>query len=461
MKPLVFLIILVTVMFCVIFQSFSQMDSKKAESANTNTSGFLMKSQRYLKTKENFPPAESSLKTSAQYPDWDPQKQISLANLEMDPLKRRQMYDEIAKLWALTDSQACFEWAMSLTSPNDKSSVLISTVSAIVNSGKVDIAINLINKIPRGEFKDDSIVYSIRGIANIDMEQALDLVKSVSGEGALRSVAGDMAKVLAEQGRFGEMHEIWERISYGSFRDQFGFFLVHNICQENPLKAMNWVFENSEFFDSHNAMRRIASEYAKRDPKEALESAGQINDSALKNAYLQQLGKAWGRDNPIAAGEWLLKATADSGYKANKLLGDGIIAEWVQWDHDKAITALETIQDPLERKQAKLTAVQALATFDPAKAANMILPLLTAESVQSQSAIKSLTSNWMLRDPLAASQWIGTLVEGRLKDVSIEQIVLNILSKDKDIIMANSWAAQISDPTIKAQVNANIDKTRP
>lgn len=386
---------------------------------------------------------------------------IAQADLETDQLKRRDMYTSIAKKWSLLDPQACLNWAMSLASPLDKSSVLIATVSRIVVSGDIVTAIDLVGKIPRGEFKDDAIVYTIKAIAKVDMNKALELVNSLSGEGAFRSAAGDIAKILAEQGKFGEMKEIWGNIPYGSFRDEFGFFMVHNICQDSPEEALNWVLGNSEFFESEASMRRVASEYARKDPLKALKSANLINNPNLKNSYLQELGKAWGRADPIMAGDWLLKVTAESGYGANKLLGDGIIAEWVQWDHDKAIAALDSIQDLSERNQAKLTAVQALAAFDPSSAANMIIPLLSPGSIESRNAIRKLTSSWMSRDPLAASQWIGSLVEGPLKDVSIGQLVSNILSKDKDIEMANSWAAQIIDPKIRAQVNANIDRTKP
>jgi len=386
---------------------------------------------------------------------------VAAADLETDSFKRREMYREIAKKWSTIDSDSCLNWGLALVSPLDKSSVLIATVSHIVVLGDIIAALELVEKIPRGEFKDDVIVCTISAIAKDDINKALNLVNSLSGEGAFRSAAGDLAKVLTKQGEFGEMQEIWEKIPYGSFRDEFGFFMVHNICRESPEKALKWVLGNSDFFNSENAIRRVASEYAKQDPAAAMDTANLIVHPGLKYSYLQELGRAWGRADPTLAGEWLLRVTAESGYDTNKLLGDGIIAEWVQWDHVNALTALDSIQDPSARNQAKLAALKALASFDPAGAANTIMPLLSPESIESRNAIRKLTSNWMQRDPLAASQWVGSLGEGPLKDVSIDELVSNILSKDRDIVMANSWAAQIKDRKIRAQANANIDRTKP
>jgi hypothetical protein len=99
---------------------------------------------------------------------------------------------------------------------------LIATVSQIIVSGNMIAAVKLVDKIPRGEFKDDVIVCTISAIAKDDINKALNLVNSLSGEGAFRSVSGDLAKILTEKGEFGEMQDIWEKIPHGIFGSSSG-----------------------------------------------------------------------------------------------------------------------------------------------------------------------------------------------------------------------------------------------
>ena len=252
-----------------------------------------------------------------------------------------------------------------------------------------------------------------------------------------------------------------KKVVFGSvLKEKFGASLVHNLCKDSLMLALNWVLDNSEYYAIDDSLKRIAGEFVKKDPAAAIESADLIDDLKIRNNYIQKLGLVWGREDPGSSGRWLIDKIGDDGYFRNKTIGDGIIAEWVQWDHEKAFTALETIQNPTDQTQAQLAAIQALSSFDPAAAATKLLPLLSPDSVDSQRAIAGVASNWLQRDPLAASQWIGLLDVGPLKDASIGSLVSNILSKDKNYEMAGSWAAQISSAEKRAATLAIIQNQK-
>jgi hypothetical protein len=410
----------------------------------------------YRKPHSNTNSKDQPIKSSSQ----NPLDAIANANLETDPEKRRMLYNAIAEEWAKVDPQACFDWVMSLNSPRDKSSALVKTILAVVRNDNIDLAVALIEKTPRGEFKDDAVVFAFRGIAHSDLNRAIDLAKYLSGEGAIRSVAADLAFVFSQQSRFDEMAEFWEKMPDGSFKEKFGASLVHNLCKDSLMLALNWVLDNSEYYAIDDSLKRIAGEFVKKDPAAAIESADLIDDLKIRNNYIQKLGLVWGREDPGSSGRWLIDKIGDDGYFRNKTIGDGIIAEWVQWDHEKAFTALETIQNPTDQTQAQLAAIQALSSFDPAAAATKLLPLLSPDSVDSQRAIAGVASIWLQRDPLAASQWIGLLDVGPLKDASIGSLVSNILSKDKNYEMAGSWAAQISSAEKRAATLAIIQNQK-
>jgi hypothetical protein len=90
-----------------------------------------------------------------------------------------------------------------------------------------------------------------------------------------------------------------------------------------------------------------------------------------------------------------------------------------------------------------------------------VLATLPGQPEKQADAVAITAKNWLIRDPLEASKWIGGLEVGPIKDAAVSELVTNILAKDKDIAMANSWAAQIRDSKVRAQVNARIDKTKP
>ncbi len=72
-----------------------------------------------------------------------------------------------------------------------------------------------------------------------------------------------------------------------------------------------------------------------------------------------------------------------------------------------------------------------------------------------------MASKWLIRDPIAASNWIGHLPAGWGKDKAVESLVYNIVSVDKDYQMAGSWAAQIEDSKLRAVVMGEISKKTP
>jgi hypothetical protein len=215
--------------------------------------------------------------------------------------------------------------------------------------------------------------------------------------------------------------------------------------------------------DHDDAIMYLSSSFGRIKPETGLSLSDQISNMKLRDSYSRNLGSVWAYHKPAEAQKWLVDRIQESDYSSNRQIAEGIIHQIVQWDHGKALLAIEAIPDLLSRDEAMLAALNAYSHFDPAAAASRISAYTNNDNVRPESmeAVVSLSRNWLDRDPLAASAWIRSLGAGPVKDASIGVLVENILVKDKDMALAIAWAAQISDPQKKRQVNEKIEKSQP
>ena len=405
----------------------------------------------------NVPPPMDLLLRIGDMAKDNPQAAIARAEMEKDLDRRGRLFDAIAKEWLKKDPEACFAWVMSLTTPNEKSSALVTMALSLASSADPQAAIELINRVPKGEFKDDMIVYAFRSLFQADATSAMQLVDSLSGLGSISAVARAVVESLAANGKFADAEDLWDSLPHGNFKSDFATQLVLERSKMDPGAALDWIAAHSGQLDARDCLGHIADAFAKTDGAAGMTNADKITDPALKQQYLNALALAWGRKNPAEASQWLLKELDLTGYSANAKVANLITEESLQWDHAATLAAIRTLADPATRAQALTAALAILSQFDPATAAGQLLPLVKPDSAEGLQALGRVTANWLERDPLAASDWIASLAKGPVKDASITVLIGNILAHDKDYDMASRWAASLDSEPARA---AAVEKIR-
>ena len=386
----------------------------------------------------------------------DPMAAIKLA--QMLPAEERMLaLRGIVEVWAKVDGAGCYNWVMASEASKEKTSLLIGTMTSIANTQNPQLLFSLIGSTPKGVLKDVSIFYVFQDLAACDMERALALARDLSDEHAARGVAEKLGRIGARQG-MEEVSKMLEDIPHGYFRDYFVSSAIESAGKADPAKALEWVLANPKLCDAANSIGNLSTAFALNSPLDGLELAAGIKDGKLRELFIQNLGATWAQNKPEEAGKWLIKQISETDYSSNETIAVDIMHRWIQSDPQMALSQISSIPDVPARNQAMIAALEAYSTFDPQAAAAKVGPFLTSNSPESEKAISEIADNWLRRDPLEASKWIGSMKDGPLKDASIGQLVSNILSKDQDYQMANLWANQIGSMEKRNEVLQSLQK---
>ena len=338
-----------------------------------------------------------------------------------------------------------------------KSACLIHGVGALCNAGRIEDSLTLIGELPRGEYRDFAITASFSGISARNPDKALELLLSLSGNGAINYCARKFGDALGTGSDMNQIDGFLEKIPYGSVRSMVQNAMISKMAETSPRAAFSW------FNDHHvtnpyvgEVMRNIVNGFISNNIIEGINMAEEMQDSKRRIQYLDILATTWGRKSPDECGAWLVNAVNNEGYGKNKQMFDSAIPEVVQLDHETIFQTINNIKNPKDRDLALMVAATALSKYDPASAAERMLPVLNFGSQENVQAISHLTYNWLERDPLAATKWVGGLCSGPLQDASIELVVSNILENDMDFKLASQWAAKITSENLRKSTLAKI-----
>jgi hypothetical protein len=388
---------------------------------------------------------------------------IQAAYLIDDDERRCQTLKGIAHLWTLKDPEACLKWVLSIT--NNKIGYEYITAQVfltLVGNDQSGKAIELLNEVPQGKLRDTATGYGIWGLLDresIDLAEAQQMLSLIESKEQMDRSAGSLVKELVISNRLQDLKQMYDNLPFGMLKDSFGSSVLRNLAFKDPLSGLDWIRNNPEINNTEN-YESLAAGFAKLDPLQGIKAADEITDTAIKRRYLSNLLNGWADKKPEEAGKWVIAEISNKNFDQMKNEFYTIAIKSFAHDQNLIFSQVEGIDSLGERNAALLSASAALSEYNPRKAAELVLATSIGHPEMQSDAIAITAKNWLIRDPLEASKWIGDLEAGSMKDAAVSELVYNILSKDKDIAMANSWAAQIRDPKIRAQVNAKIDKTK-
>ncbi len=381
-------------------------------------------------------------------------------SLEIDKETRKNLYSEISFVWAKRDPTACFVWANTFKDSYFSSSILIAATSSCVMSNRpLAVSANLINSIPSGQNKDMVLECTIEAIAQKDLNLAIRLASTASSEDAIHGIGQVLATLILGNGDLGSAKKVIEGLPYGTMRNVIATSLIQEMAAKDPEQTYNWCKDNPEYLDI-KSLGVIASAYGNKNPLRGIELADTIGDKQDKDIYLKRLVFSWTNQDPEAAGEWMVRQIEGENYISNKSVFDKIISESIDKDQKMIFDQISKIRDLEERRIVTLNAVKTLSEYNPQKAADTIMTIADTSIRQDAdqiAAVKILTSNWLARDPMAASQWIVSLPTGSIRDTGISELVVNILKQDKDSASALKWAQTIQSKDQRERVIKMID----
>ncbi len=374
----------------------------------------------------------------------DPQKAIRYANNINDENLRATLMGIIADVWAKVDADACFTWANSLSNPNDRSSALTGGILALISENKISKAVELIGNQKAGEFRDDMIVYGLSGIASKDIKTAVQLTSLLSGKGATFAASKVIASEIVNKSGLDGLHAILDDVPNGAMRESISLAVIGEIAKSDPEAAFQW-FASNPGYSNIESLRKISDAFAVSDPLRGIDLASQIINPSEKKSYLSNLGSKWARKDPTSAGDWLIKSIEDGNFSEAKGAYEEIISESMQWQHEAVFDKLSEISDEKIKATLMLKAVSSFSKFDPKSAADRLGTDFDSKSKEQVTAITTIASNWLVKDPVSATTWVGGLSDGPAKNSAISEIVKNILSTDGDTAMATKWASTLTD----------------
>ena len=389
---------------------------------------------------------------------------IQAAYLIDDNEKQCQALKEIAHLWTLKDPEGCLKWAISIA--NDKVGyeyVAAQIFLSLVGNNQSGKAIELLNEVPQGKLRDTAIGYGIWGMLDhekIDLSEAQQMLSLIASKEQMDRSAGSLVTALITSNRLQDLKQMYDVFPFGMLKDSFGSSVLRNLVLKDPLSGLDWIRNNPEMNNTEN-YECLASGFAKLDPLRGIETANQISDTAIKKRYLSNLLNGWADKKPEEAGKWVIDEISKKDFDQMKDEFYSIAIKSLAHDQNLIFSQIQEINNPSERSAALLSASAALSKYNPERASELVVATSIGQLQNQSHAVAMTAKNWLARDPLKASKWIGDLEAGPMKDVAVSELVANILANDKDIAMANSWAAQIQNTKIREQIINKIGKSKP
>lgn len=204
------------------------------------------------------------------------------------------------------------------------------------------------------------------------------------------------------------------------------------------------------------------SNFARQQPLAAARMCLEMDLSGKFDTHnIRSVMETWSKGDPDAALKWALSLKGDAAVRAVEALVSGYthpgtisaIAEAMkEWtDVKEAHPPAEAVGGEPSAHLTKLMSDVVESIFDSRGPEFIQAWAEQLQNTQMKStALASLTSKWIERDPVAASTYIAALQDSPLKNSGIEAMVSSIVSSDPE--RAFAWSRRLTDPTLQSQL---------
>jgi len=381
----------------------------------------------------------------------DPHGALEYLDSLSDKQQRAETIAHITIGWAETDPTTCYEWVWSLGDFNEKSAGLVQFANTLSNLGRIDELIPFIERTPKGESRDDMMVFSMAGILKVDFEQGIRMIDGVSGKGALTAIGRTMATYLVAERSMGEATTIVGDLEHGAFRESLNASLVKEYISSSPEEGLRWFLANPLYSSDgkRQALSSVAAAFVSTSPQDGLSIGKSLADDFQKRFFSEKIGSGWVVADAGGAQAWMMQELIEGRYVENKFAINGIVSESLRIDNTGIFEIIDQVKNESVKRDLTRSAAIALAEFNPALAMEKLPDGLEPNSNADTRAVSEVMSQWLARDPLAATSWAAEMDRGRLRDAAVERVVEDIIRIDADVDAARKWVETISDSQVR------------
>jgi len=331
--------------------------------------------------------------------------------------------------------QLAFEKLLALTLPTRERYYMFRTVIKKWQSASPDSYLSLQNKLITSNLANREKERLINEVfiqwADSDPESALTAVSQVKhGEQStyITSIMSELAKKDGE-------HAVL--VAQG-FSEQLGNEIIDTAISEwatyDPQAATQYIEKNA-LTSNQSLLNKVAKTYGRKSPKEAMQWAENLNAS---QSVFRSISRSLINLSPESAQSYLDSAT---NQKAKNAMLSAMIYEKSRYNIQEANTWLNQYSEEPGFKDAQQTVFYSWGRQNPEQAVQALSKI--TDNDQLQKLIPNIASQWYVKDPSAADNWIKQLDNHTIKDQAIYRIFMDVISND--IEQAKIILTQISD----------------
>jgi hypothetical protein len=306
------------------------------------------------------------------------------------------------------------------------------------------LAAELMDSVPNGERKGHFASTLAREWAQTDLVAAREWVQSLdpatSGQ-ALRGLLHTWSREdPAAAAAFVEEYPPSEALSDALHE------LAGRWAEKDLSAAATWASNQSDHENRSRALEAVAGKWAESDPQSAAAFAATVENPRARGEMLENIGHHWARQDLDGAVAWANELPLeDRARAAGSVVRHGGEIEGTAGARRLfgELTADLSVEALNRSEFGDLAGGIAhhLTRENPQEAAAWVADLPAGSDVQRE-AVERVAEQWLETDSLRASEWIGQLPQGDVRDAAAGQLVENIARSDPAAAFA--WAMSVS-----------------
>jgi hypothetical protein len=203
--------------------------------------------------------------------------------------------------------------------------------------------------------------------------------------------------------------------------------------------ALDWVKQWPEDVQQ-NGLLTVGFEAARKSPREALDLAGTLGEGEGRNHLTLFALKQWAGTDSTSAIEWAGKL--EQSPLRNQAFADIAVGMSEKDPVAAGKLAIEKLEPGEDQGRAVVSIVQRWAQTDPSQAAQWVGQFPKGEL--QNAALENLVQQWAENNPTQTADWLNGLADGNYRDHAIAIFSEKLAGTNPEA--AANWAGSIVDP---------------
>jgi len=364
------------------------------------------------------------------------------------PAKARE---NILLRWASKDVSGAYQFLSQSVSDTERAVLLEDVFNRVLGSDRVLQMEPLLELIPPGEARDNTLGSFLRQAFSKDPQAAIDrLALELDAGGGYRLAASllrademtdQLAIQIIDQLAPGDRDQAVSNLAWAQnlrgISDQLRFELINDIADQNT---------------RNRAANNLLSNLARKDPQAAVQMIENTENQSNLRQYYVSVARTWASHNPEAAFSW---ATMIEDIDLRK---DAVGSTLMQMSRSSPELAFDKVRsfEEAEVRTASLEYVaRNLTDRNPQAFADFISDL--PEEEVSPRVYGQTADAWLRKDPLSGSKWVDSIPPGKKRDAAISGLTDALRSSDPK--SAFIWSTNIDEDRQRRQAMRNSLKS--